>query len=104
MTTAEDDPRPNEVPLDGTQPRATGGSRGVGGSRATGGPHGVGEPHDAAEPHGSGDHAMDPGHEHDDHAHMDVPLGPVDWAQWAAGAGGVALGLITWFCFAFATS
>jgi hypothetical protein len=47
---------------------------------------------------------MDPGHEHDDHAHMDVPLGPVDWAQWAAGTTGVALGLITWFCFAFATS
>jgi hypothetical protein len=92
MTKAKDDPQPNEVPLNGTQPRATDGA------------HGIGEPHDVAEPHGSGDHAMDPGHEHDDHAHMDVPLGPVDWAQWAAGVSGVALGLITWFCFAFATS
>jgi hypothetical protein len=97
MTKADDDPQPNDVPLNGP-PRTTGASHGDGGQ------HGIGEPHDAAEPHGSGDHAMDPGHEHDDHAHTDVPLGPVDWAQWAAGAGGVALGLITWFCFAFATS
>jgi len=35
---------------------------------------------------------------------MDVPLGPIDWPAWGAGALGVAVGLIIWFCFAFATS
>ena len=61
-------------------------------------------PAGADEPHGAADHAMDPGHEHDDHGHMDVPLGPIDWPAWGAGAFGVALGLIMWSCFAFATS
>ena len=67
------------------------------------------EPHEAAHgsgpgPHGADDHAMKPGHEHDDHGHMDEPLGPVDWMAWSAGAFGVTIGLVTWLCFAFSTS
>jgi hypothetical protein len=92
MTNTGNDLRAQETPPSGSEPH---------GADAA---HGDGEPHDEAEPHGIADHAMDPGHEHDDHGHMDVPLAPVDWAQWGAGAFGVALGLIMWFCFAFATS
>jgi hypothetical protein len=92
MTNTGDDLRAQETPPSGSEPNAADAA------------HGAGEPHDGAEPHGTGDHAMDPGHEHDDHGHMDMPLGPVDWVQWGAGAFGVALGLVMWFCFAFATS
>ena len=53
------------------------------------------EPHGAAAPHGAA-------HGHDD---MDgsQPLGPVDIEAWAAGALGIALGLIVAVCFVFAT-
>jgi hypothetical protein len=88
----------------GHDPQARGSGSGESEPHGETKPHGPADPHGPAEPHGSGDHAADPGHEHDDHGHMDVPLGPVDWVAWVTGAFGVALGLIMWFCFAFATS
>ena len=44
------------------------------------------------------------GHGHDDHAHADEPLGPIDLAAWGAGALGVAIALAIAVCFALATS
>lgn len=44
-------------------------------------------------------------HAHDEHrAEEAEPLGPVDPLAWAAGALGVALGLLVAACFALATS
>ncbi|HEX5589617.1 MAG TPA: hypothetical protein VFX65_04950 [Candidatus Limnocylindrales bacterium] len=55
-----------------------------------------------AGPHGAGDHGDE--HGHDDHAHGgDAPLGPVDVMAWAAGAVGIAAGLIVFFALAAAT-
>jgi hypothetical protein len=45
-----------------------------------------------AGPHGVEDHADEPGHEHDDHAHPGEALGPIDWPAYGAGALGVLVG------------
>ncbi len=62
------------------------------------------EPHGAASPHGPTDDV--PEHEMDDAAghaeHEDEELGPIDVPAWAAGVGGVALGLIVVACFVIA--
>ena len=51
-----------------------------------------------AAPHGADDDVAE--HEIDEHAAE--PLGPVDMLAWAAGAGGVALGLLVAACMAIA--
>jgi ABC-type Zn2+ transport system substrate-binding protein/surface adhesin len=48
------------------------------------------------------DHGDD--HGHDDHAHEEEALGPINWAAWGAGALGIAIGVAIAFCFALATS
>lgn len=48
------------------------------------------------------DHGED--HGHDDHAHADETLGPIDAAAWGAGIAGVLIGLAIALCFALATS
>jgi hypothetical protein len=49
----------------------------------------------ADEPHGLEDHGE--GHGHDDHAHPDEALGPIDWPAYGAGVLGVVIGLaVTW--------
>jgi hypothetical protein len=40
--------------------------------------------------------------DHDDHAHMGEPLGPIDATAWAVGVLGVVLGLVVALCFAAA--
>jgi hypothetical protein len=57
------------------------------------------EPHGAAAPHGGVDDVSE--HEMDEHGE---PLGPLDVPAWAAGVGGVALGLIVAACLVIATS
>jgi hypothetical protein len=57
------------------------------------------EPHGAAAPHGAADDVVE--HDMDEH---DEPLGPLDIPAWAAGAAGVALGLVVAACLAFATT
>ena len=52
--------------------------------------------------HLTDDHGGD--HGHDDHAHGEEPLGPVDVAAWGAAALGVVIGLAIAACFAVATS
>jgi hypothetical protein len=67
-------------------------------------------PHDADAPghegavahHALDDHGED--HGHDDHAHAEDALGPVDRAAWSAGILGVAIGIVIAFCFVLATS
>jgi len=54
----------------------------------------------AGSPHGLGDHGET--HGHDDHAHAEEPLGPVDWPAWGAGVLGVALGLVVVWAFILA--
>ena len=49
--------------------------------------HAVEGPHGSAEDHG-GDHG------HDDHAHADEALGPIDWTMWGVGVLGVIVALI----------
>jgi hypothetical protein len=51
--------------------------------------------------HLTDDHGDD--HGHDDHAHAEATLGPIDVAAWGAGIVGVAIGLAIAFCFALAT-
>jgi hypothetical protein len=52
----------------------------------------------AVGPHGTpDDHGAD--HGHDDHAHGDDTLGPVDVQAWAAALVGIALGLVVMFAF-----
>jgi hypothetical protein len=66
-------------------------------------------PHDADAPghpdavahHATDDHGGD--HGHDDHAHADETLGPIDVRAWGAGVLGVALALVIAACFAIAT-
>ncbi len=49
----------------------------------------------SGDPHGLGDHGED--HGHDDHAHAEDELGPIDWPAYGAGALGVLIGIvITW--------
>ena len=67
------------------------------------------DPHDVDTPghagavahHETDDHGED--HGHDDHAHVDAALGPIDVPAWGVGILGVAVGLLTAFCFALAT-
>jgi hypothetical protein len=42
-------------------------------------------------------------HGHDDHGHDEEPLGPLDAEKWAAGVGGVVIGVFVAACFAFST-
>ena len=68
------------------------------------------EPHDEDAPghagavahHETDDHGGD--HGHDDHAHGEVPLGPIDGAAWGAGVFGVVIALLIAFCFVLATA
>ena len=59
--------------------------------------------HEGAVAHHEPDDHGD-GHGHDDHAHGEEPLGPVDGAAWGAGLFGVAIGVAIAFCFVLATS
>jgi len=57
--------------------------------------------HDAAiAPEAPESHTEDPGHGD----HGDEALGPIDVAAWAAGAFGVAVGLVIVACFVLATA
>jgi hypothetical protein len=51
--------------------------------------------------HEATDHGED--HGHDDHAHGEEPLGPIDVAAWGAGVLGVVAGVVIAFCFMLAT-
>ena len=51
--------------------------------------------------HATDDHGDE--HGHDDHAHGEEPLGPIDAAAWGAGLVGAITALIVVFCFALAT-
>jgi hypothetical protein len=62
-------------------------------------PH-ASDPPMVGEPHGLGDHGET--HGHDDHAHAEEALGPVDWNAWGAGALGVVAGLIVTWAFILA--
>jgi hypothetical protein len=42
-------------------------------------------------------------HGHDDHAHADETLGPIDWTMWAVGVAGVVVALIVTAGLALAT-
>ncbi|MEW5991899.1 MAG: hypothetical protein AB1736_11220 [Chloroflexota bacterium] len=53
-------------------------------------------PHASPDDHG-GDHG------HDDHAHADEPLGPIDVPAWGAGALGIAAGLAVAVVMALST-
>jgi hypothetical protein len=53
--------------------------------------------HQATDDHGDE-------HRHDDHAHGDEPLGPIDVPAWGAGVLGVLLGLGVTLAFVLATS
>lgn len=67
-------------------------------------------PHDGDAPghdgavahHDTADHGDD--HGHDDHAHGEEPLGPIDIAAWGAGLVGVIAGALVAACFALATA
>lgn len=48
------------------------------------------------------DHGDD--HGHDDRAHAEEPLGPIDLASWGAGALGIVVGIAVALCFALATA
>jgi hypothetical protein len=54
----------------------------------------------AGEPQGLGDHGET--HGHDDHAHEEEALGPIDEQAWGAGVLGVALGLVVVWAFVLA--
>jgi hypothetical protein len=66
-------------------------------------PHAIDEPGhaDAVAHHEVTDHGDD--HGHDDHAHADEPLGPIDVRAWGAGILGVVLALVIAACFGVAT-
>jgi hypothetical protein len=51
--------------------------------------------------HDLADHGDDG--EHDDHAHAEEPLGPIDVRAWGAGILGLAIGTAIAACFAIAT-
>lgn len=55
----------------------------------------------AVDHHRTDDHGDDT--EHDDHAHAEEPLGPIDTQAWGAGILGVALGLAVAVAFMLAT-
>ena len=52
--------------------------------------------------HTTDDHGED--HGHDDHAHEEEPLGPIDVRAWGAGILGMVLGLAMTACFVLATA
>lgn len=52
--------------------------------------------------HDTSDHGGD--HGHDDHAHDESALGPIDVAAWGAGVLGVAISVVIAAFFALATS
>jgi hypothetical protein len=56
----------------------------------------------AVNHHSAVDHGVDP--EHDDHAHAEEPLGPIDVSAWGAGVVGVLLGLAVAVAFLLATN
>jgi hypothetical protein len=62
--------------------------------------------HDADAPRGEHAPDDDAAHhaatvdDHDDHAHMGAPLGPIDTTAWVVGVLGVVLGLVVAVCFA----
>ncbi len=51
--------------------------------------------------HLTDDHGED--HGHDDHAHPEESLGPIEVAAWGAGVVGVLIGILVALCFALAT-
>jgi hypothetical protein len=51
--------------------------------------------------HALDDHGKD--HGHDDHAHAEEALGPIDVYAWGAGVLGIVIGLGVAACFAFST-
>ncbi len=53
-------------------------------------------PHGATTDHGDA-------HGHDDHAHADATLGPIDWTMWGVGVLGVVLALVIAASFVLAT-
>jgi hypothetical protein len=53
--------------------------------------------HHATDDHGDADG-------HDDHAHAEEALGPIDVPAWGAGVGGVLLGLAVAIAFVLATN
>jgi ABC-type Zn2+ transport system substrate-binding protein/surface adhesin len=57
---------------------------------------------DAVRHHLTDDHGED--HGHDDHAHGEESLGPIDVVAWLAGLLGVAIALLIVFGFVLATS
>ena len=57
---------------------------------------------DAVAQHATDDHGDE--HGHDDHAHAEAPLGPLDAPAWGAGLIGVLLGLAVVAAFVLATS
>ena len=64
--------------------------------------HGLHHPGDLAdEAHGTGDHGET--HGHDDHAHGEEALGPVDVQAWGALALGVGAGLLVVLCLVITT-
>jgi hypothetical protein len=69
-------------------------------------PHGTDLPGHAGPADGDHHSTTDHGdeHGHDDHAHAEVALGPIDVAAWGAGVAGVAIALAIAACFALATS
>jgi hypothetical protein len=54
-------------------------------------------------PHGATDHGDEPGHEHDDHAHLGQALGPIDWPAYGAGAVGIVVGVLMAAVFGLTT-
>ena len=56
----------------------------------------------AVDHHSTSDHGED--HGHDDHAHGEEPLGPIDIAAWGAGVVGILVGVAIAACFAVATA
>jgi len=73
-------------------------------SDAHGNPHAddqPGHPGSEAGHHAVTDHGDDG--EHDDHAHAEEALGPIDVRAWGAGIAGVAIAAVVVACFALAT-
>jgi ABC-type Zn2+ transport system substrate-binding protein/surface adhesin len=52
--------------------------------------------------HNPSDHGGD--HGHDDHAHGEAALGPIDVAAWAAGILGVAIAIVIAACLSLGTT
>ena len=56
----------------------------------------------AVSHHETTDHGDD--HGHDDHAHAEEALGPIDVAAWGAGVLGILAGILIAACFMLATA